>query len=186
MFEIESISSNSLEDFITASFCYNILIIEDAVFSLNFKTYISSGKTMLLIGPNQIFSWISSVSQVIDIVKFDGEIYNSYFNERCTLLQGILSDDKFYMINNQCIMEEVIHIIDRMKSFHIGKSETYDIGQLYLRLIISFIFNDGTAEVINCKYSDRKSVICFQNLVESFFSENKQVSFYAAKFGMPI
>jgi len=184
MYEIKRIDSLSLQDYFKSHFYYYILIFEGvAVFSVDFKTYKCNGKTILLISPNQTFNWVNSDFFLIDIVKFDGEIYNNYLSAKNICLQV---GRQLYIVADQNTFSEVNCIIKIMKTYYVEEYKLCNIVSLYIRLILLLIFNDKTKTVMDSVCIDGNHIVLFQNMVENYFSQAKQVSFYATKLGMSV
>jgi AraC family transcriptional activator of pobA len=173
---------------------YYVLIFEGNVtFSIDFNEYSSSGKSLLLLSPNQFFRWVQPESIDIDILIIYNDFYGLGHNENGVTYMSDFFKSNYdipYINVSKETFEEIHSIIKKIKRYKQVESN-FDISIFlsYLQVILALSARDKEnkrslkIDSINRPHFED---IIFQNMLEENFLNIKKVSFYASQFGVSV
>lgn len=173
---------------------YYLLIFEGNVtFSIDFKEYSCSGKSLFLLSPNKFFRWVQPESFDIDILIIHNDFYGLWHNENgVTYMSAFFKStyEPYINVSNETF-EEIHSIIKRIKRYKQVESN-FDISifHSYLQVIFALLAKDKENKQslkIDSMYKPHfEDIIIFQNMLEENFLNIKKVSFYASQFGVSV
>lgn len=171
---------------------YFVLIFEGNLsFSIDFVKYESSGKNLIFLSPYQILECHNFTGKNIEVVQFHGDFYCIEYHKKEVACNGILFNNiyqkPFINIDNQ-MYTEIASICEKIKKIR-DLDNNYDISiaKTYLQLILALSskakFLQSNEIIENYHFKD---ITSFQNLLEKYFLENREVNFYAEKMGLSL
>lgn len=173
--------------------CYYVLIFEgNATFSIDFNEYSCSGRSLLLLSPNQFFRWVQPES--FDILIIHNDFYGLGHNENgVTYMSDFFKStyDIPYINVSKETFEEIHSIIKKIKRYKQVESDfNISIFHSYLQVILALSARDKENKrnlKIDSIYKPHfEDIIIFQNMLEENFLNIKKVSFYASQFGVSV
>lgn len=171
---------------------YSILIFEGKVsFSIDFVNYECEGKNLVFLSPYQILNWNFSEIKNMQLIQFHGDFYCIEYHKKEVACNGILFNNiyqkPFISIDSE-LYTELLSITHKIKNIK-NLENPYDISiaKTYLQLILAL---SSKEKIVNSEnpnnHTDFKDITHFQNILEKYFLEKKEVSFYAEKLGLSV
>lgn len=191
-YKIATLSSSDLLNGLKEPYYYILLFEVTADFSIDFNLYTSSGKTMVFLSPYQVFKWISPGQVRVSAVIFHGDFYCIEYHKKEVACNGLLFNNIYqhpHITVSDAIFREVSDIIERMASYN-KEQDAFDIAILrsYLQLVLALSSKEKQQQLAQktVDHNDHKTITDFQNTLETHYLQSKDVSFYAAMYGLSV
>lgn len=171
---------------------YFVLIFEGNLsFSIDFVKYECSGKNLIFLSPYQVLECHNFTTKSMEVIQFHGDFYCIEYHKKEVACNGILFNNiyqsPFISIDNDIYME-IVSICEKIKKIK-DLDNNYDISiaKTYLQLILAI---SSKAKVLQSnkviENSHFEDITNFQNILEKYFLENREVNFYAEKMGLSL
>lgn len=192
LIKVDRIEPSTLSKGIKAPYYHILAFNGTSNFSVDFTGYECSGRTLLFLSPYQFLQWDRSSAKMVDVIQFHGDFYCIEYHKKEVACNGILFNNIYqqpYVTVKKEIFEEIESIIEKMKLLSATTSE-HDVSIIrsYLQLILALSSKEKQqqlhASAVNLL--QLQNIVNFQTILEAHFLANKDVAFYAEKFGLAV
>lgn len=188
---IKQYDTKRLLEGINAPFYFIIMFEGEARFSINYTEYKCKGNNLIFLSPYQILEWKESTTARVKVIEFHGDFYCIEYHKKEVACNGILFNNiyqqPFISIENE-VYQEIISIYKKIENFG-NLHNDYDISivKTYLQLILALSSKQKQKNMGEFPhYQDFENITHFQNILEQNFIQNREVHFYADKFGLSV
>ncbi|KFF28180.1 helix-turn-helix domain-containing protein [Chryseobacterium vrystaatense] len=174
-------------DFTTENYCV-VLLNGSGVFSIDQINYSYEGCTVLFLTPYQKLKLISETDDYIFILFFHGDDYCIEYHKEEVACNGLLFNNiylnpgiKLSLDHYQYILGIFDHIKKELSEKHLFSGS---IIKTYIQLILAICSKEKSGIIedqISGKRLPNKNAVEFQKLLELYFREEKELSFYSGK-----
>ena len=189
LYQIENINTNDFIEGKRLPMYYIFLLNGKGKFSLDFVTYSFSGKTLLFLSPYQLLKWEDSPSEV-KTIAFHGDFYCIEYHKEEVACNGLLFNNIYQNPCVECseiIFSEIEEIVKKMQLLNpANNSFDTSILKTYLQLILALSSREKKSKLSENQLKNTliEPIANFQNLLETHFIKNKEVSFYASHYSL--
>ena len=170
---------------------YHILFFrEEGAFTLDFTEYTFSGNTVLFFAPYQHFCWLGDGNANICSVMFHGDFYCIEYHKKEVACNGLLFNNIYQFPHigiSDKIYAEMIALFEKMeKESRVSKTFSESILKAYLQLLLALCSRekDKILQETTCHVLFNKEMNTIQNLVDTHFLLQRNVSFYASTLAL--
>lgn len=191
LYQIENINTNDFIEGKRLPMYYIFLLNGKGKFSLDFVTYSFSRKTLLFLSPYQLLKWEDSPSEV-KTIAFHGDFYCIEYHKEEVACNGLLFNNIYQNPCVECseiIFSEIEEIVKKMQLLNpANNSFDTSILKTYLQLILALSSREKKSKLSENQLKNTliEPIANFQNLLETHFIKNKEVSFYASHYSLSV
>lgn len=190
LFEIRYLDAVDLHKGIQHPYYYILIVEEEARFSVEFTTYGCEGNSFIFLSPYQYFQLTESEQTRFKALVFHADFYCIEYHKKEVACNGVLFNTIYYqpfVVVSEQLFQEINAIVDRMQNFK-NVQDAYDVSILksYLQLILALSSKEKQLQM-KVSVADGlplENITGFQELLEIYFKENKDVTFYAERLGL--
>lgn len=189
---IEVLKGSKDEDFkIENSPLYALLFVKgDVGFSVDGIPYCSKDHTVIFLTPFQVFEIVKG--HLHQLILFHGDFYCIEYHKKEVACNGLLFNNIYlepFIRVDVSLFEELKMITNKMQNLLVAPSK-YDepILKSYLQLVLALCSKEKLNEIESKENKELLLVedFTFQNELEQFFIEQREVSFYADRLSISV
>ncbi|MDO4880844.1 MAG: helix-turn-helix domain-containing protein [Capnocytophaga sp.] len=191
LYQIQPIKTEDFQEGKRLPMYYIFLLQGEGNFSLDFVTYSFSGNNLLFLSPYQWLKWEKPFTE-IQSIAFHGDFYCIEYHKEEVACNGLLFNNIYQSPCVECsenIFTEIQEIIQKMQRLnpHQNALDT-SILKTYLQLILALSSREKKQKLteFSLKSTPTEPIANFQNLLETHFIKNKEVSFYAGQYALSV
>lgn len=188
------INRDGSEDFIEGGrtmFYYIFLLQGKGRFVVDFMEYVCEECSLLFLTPYQYFKWNKKLNNC-DFIAFHGDFYCIEYHKKEVACNGLLFNNIYqkpvFEISKDAFLE-ILEILNRMKRI-LSEENPYQISVLksYLQLILAISSREKQIflEYQSTENSLNNPVANFQELLETHFIKEREISFYAQEYHLSV
>lgn len=173
---------------------YYFMLIADSPldFLVDFTAYRCPAYSFIFLSPYQYFKLTEEQRGQLKLLRFHGDFYCIAYHKKEVACNGVLFNNIYqqpFVSVEAEVFAEIMAIVGRMETYNDARTEV-DVSVLrsYLQLVLALCSKEKQAVLRLAAHEplDLESVTGFQELLEAYFLQRKEVSFYASKFGLTV
>lgn len=170
---------------------YTLLFLKgDICFSIDGIPYTSNDYTIIFLTPFQVFEIVKG--HLHQLILFHGDFYCIEYHKKEVACNGLLFNNIYltpFIRVDVSLFEELEMISEKMQKLLV-KPSNYDepILKSYLQLVLALCSKEKLNEIALIENNELLLLedLTFQNELEQFFIEQREVSFYAERLGISV